>query len=42
MGDSAFGDILLIMMRDLYSVTDALDYVSFKGPKKTHIREVAG
>ena len=35
-------DILIIIMRDLDSVTDASDYVSFKRLKKTHIKEMVG
>ena len=35
-------DILIIIMRDLDSVTDASDYVSFKRFKKTHIKEMVG
>lgn len=43
MKDSFFSvDILIIIMRDLDSVTDASDYVSFKRLKKTHIKEVVG
>jgi hypothetical protein len=42
MEDSSFSDILLNIMRELDSVTDASDYVSFKRLKETHIKEVVG
>jgi len=43
MDESSFSlDILITIMRDLDSLTDASDYVSFKRLKKTHIKEVVG